>query len=501
MKKIISVLVAIILTATLFVVPSFAADNGKITITGTSSGKAFNIYRIFDLSLSDGEDNQKSYSYTINEDFKAFFTAKNLNTDQEAVDYFEDITDNSDEIKAFAEEVKLYALTNTINGKLRAVAAGDTLEISNLPLGYYLVYPEGGSNALCALTTTDPETSITVKSDYPTINKNIIENSNKVKTGVYAVNETITFELKSKVPDMTGYDKYYFVINDTLDAGFDYIGISTIDVGSKSDFEVDVDYSVTATDKTKLKIVLNDFINYTAGDDIVITYTAKLNSNAVLGSAGNVNEVLLIHSDDPYFDYQGTNEPLDGEPVGVSPKDYVKAFTFKFQGTKVNDSDETLSGAKFSLWTPTAITGADTKTYKASDSDPEITLYKIVGDLETGSDGIISHSVKNGTYYLYEDVAPSGYNALTDPIIFTVSSTTTDGTLTLDALDVADNSDVTATLSTGLITTEILNKVGTIMPETGGIGTTIFTVLGILIMAGAVLSFIVINKKKTIKNK
>lgn len=270
--------------------------------------------------------------------------------------------------------------------------------------GYYLVKDTDGSpnpnqsaKTRYILTTTDA-IQPTAKSDFPTISKNIIEGNNETKTNTAAIGDTVVYQLKSKVPDMTGYNKYYYIVNDTMSKGLtlDYdatkltgitvtVGTETLtnqnpnDDDTPTDKEFYVETTAEADGKTKIKVVFKNFKQYEKDAPIVISYNATLNENANVGSVGNPNVVDLTFSNDPNYDYFGSytpdsenpgkpgkpekpDEPNPGdpenpnnpenpkEPTGKTPEEEVITYTTAIKLTKIDkNSKDMLNGAVFKI--------------------------------------------------------------------------------------------------------------------------------------------------------
>ncbi len=201
--------------------------------------------------------------------------------------------------------------------------------------------------------------TITPKVDHPTVDKKIgTDISTGVSSNTATIGDKIPYVIASKVPEMVGYNKYFFVLNDTMSKGLTFnndvvikIGTTTLDTTA-----YDVTYD-TATNS--MKIVIKDFISYKAqaGQDIVVTYSATLNENADTTQTGNVNTVGLTYSNNPNVDSQGDtdngkpDEPAPTDPTGKTPDVKTVTYATKLQLTKVDGSDHDLKleGVKFQL--------------------------------------------------------------------------------------------------------------------------------------------------------
>ena len=352
-----------------------------------------------------------------------------------------------------------------------------------------------------------------------------------------------TYVIDSKVPEMIGYDKYFFIMKDTMSKGLTYNNNLTITVGDKT-LVADTDYTLTVTENedgtTDLKIVFNNFIQYNTeefiGDKIEVTYTAILNEDAVLYTDANTNEVYLEYSANPSVKYEGENEPdydeddKDKEPLGETPVVDVETYTTALELIKTDAMGKRLQGAEFTLTGETLnIVRVTTSTFEVDENgeywkltdgsytttDPNGTIdgesvdtsvyesvdvkYKKVVTVEmketpgeaisvnsaVGEDGILRfEGLKAGTYKITELKAPDGYNILDGDVEVTINWDPTTGTFTYGN---AVNSDGAARIT-------IVNQIGTELPSTGGIGTTLFYVFGgILVLAAVIL---LVSKKR-----
>ena len=426
---------------------------------------------------------------------------------------------------------------------------GDTDEtnndalITNLPAGYYLVKDQDSSLANTNSAYTRyilqvlGDTELGAKNEVPSVDKKIQEGDTQVSANTASIGDSIPYVISSKVPDMTGYNKYYFVLNDTMSKGLTFnndvvVKINGTALGTDA---YTVTYSTDATTGvTTLKIVLKNFIQYNTatykGKDITVTYSATLNEKAELGPAGNVNDVKLTYSNDPNFDYQGTDEPGPSEPKGETPKVEVKTFTTGIKLTKVDNSTppQTLTGAKFSIagdavkvtlinrevyktisgepvddnvwymlkdgtYTKTAPTDAtkdsyDSTTQKYAKITEVVETTKTEPVSATGyvnSSGVLTfEGLAAGTYTITELVAPEGYNLLKSPITVVITGSLNQNQKTCSWSATVDGENATIG-NDNLIQLTAKNSSGNELPSTGGIGTTLFYVLGGLMVVGA----------------
>ena len=220
---------------------------------------------------------------------------------------------------------------------------------------------------------------------------------------------------------------------------------------------------------------------------IVVEYTCTLNSNAVIGSNGNPNTVYLTYSNNPNHD--------GGGETGHTPKDTVIVFTYKVTANKVDESNEALPGAAFTLYKnykgtdplptgKTAVTEIKYNNNKNSYSIADDDKWVVVDTTEAGTATTFSFErIDDGDYLLVETTTPNGYNAV-EPMKFTVTATHTEGE-TPELTELKGGDKFTGDLESGNLTTSVENKQGTTLPETGGIGTTMFYIIGSAMVLGA----------------
>ena len=196
------------------------------------------------------------------------------------------------------------------------------------------------------------------KTDVPTVDKNIKEGDTSVKANNASIGDVINYEVKSAVPDMTGYTKYFFVLNDTMSKGLTFNNDVAVTIGGTTlgANKYTVAYNTDTTGITTIEIVIKNFINYTKGDAILVTYSATLNQDASLDPvAGNPNKVQLTYSNNPNVDGKGDpknpDKPGEGAPTGKTPESETKTYVTGIKLTKVDgqNKNQTLTGAKFEI--------------------------------------------------------------------------------------------------------------------------------------------------------
>ena len=533
-------------------VPAYAAGSFSITITNPVTGYSYEAYQIFTGEYANGVLSNVDWGDGVNPaalltelqlPASATSTGVDFTACTDAADVANAISNttmNSANKEALAKIIKKH-LTTTTSGTATAPNADGNYVIENLDGGYYMVVnsvaPEGAEKSRFMLQVIQNVT-VTPKVDTPTVKKEIVdeEGKNGVPAKTVSIGDTVHFKVTSEVPNMTGYTKYFFIVNDTLSKGLTYSGDDSlaIKVGNHTltGEEYSVSSSVDANGITKLKIVFKDFLNKyknNVGDEIVVSYDATLNPQAETGINPNTNEVVLNYSTDPSVVPQGTDEPgQDDPPLGESPKAKSYVYTTSIEITKTDENGDLLSGAEFTL-TGTAMNVVvvveedfvvDTLgeyyrlkdgTYTTEDptgdpvhdapyEDPD-TLYSkttkttIRGKGQTGEKvdvkgttvlGVLSFTgLGEGTYTLKESVTPVGYNTMDDIVFKVVASYNTAHEPTFTITD-ADGIEMTSftVAGTGAISTTIRNLPGSSLPTTGGIGTTLFYVFGSLMVIG-----------------
>lgn len=489
MKKFASVLVAIVLVLAMSV-PAFAAGTwtGTITINSAANvsvdGKTFEAYKILDAEAVDTDDLSKGVVYTIPAAMQSFYDTKFGGDDgsatiEEVVAALDAIKDDSDALQAFAKEALAAAKTAGITAKT-ATGADDKAVFNDLPFGYYVIEDKGAATPISALMLKTTSEEITIKADKPSIEKKIDGDTDDDSTtnglvdyNTAAIGEKVPYVLTSKVPDMTGYASYTYTVTDTFSDGLTFNDDVKITIGG-NDY---TDFTVVEDGQT-VTIKFNNFIDLKdqAGDEIKITYSATVNENAIVGVEGNPNKVDLEYS----------NNPNDNTSTDKTPEDTVYTYVVDLVINKVDEDNAPLAGAEFEVRDSEGTVIAT----GTSDETGKVTF--------TWTEGI--KGLKDGeTYTIVETKAPAGYTKAAD-IEFTVTcNDPTDISVSANCEWVSDNEAVTFTI-TGTAEADdyfeatIVNKTGSLLPETGGMGTTMFYVLGSLLVVGAAI--LLVTKKR-----
>lgn len=461
-KKIAGILLAILLVFAM-TTTAFAAGTGTITVDNPQAGQTYTAYKIFDVVY----DAEGHYSYTIDSNNEWFSTVQAYATAENGMTLTQVIgttTYNVSTTAAFSASKFANTLKAAVSGKTAGIALADqgdgTVKAANLDLGYYFVSSSTG--AICNLTTTNPTATIHDKNDVP-FDK--VDDKSTVDVG-----ETVNYTITGKVPDYTGYATYTYLITDTMSTGLTFkkdvkVTIGGTDVTTACTVTYDVDGNAN---KFTVSIPVK---NYTFGAEIKVAYSAVVNKNAV--AKIEKNSATLTYSNDPVNNTTATTTP-DEETV-YSAKIVIDKYAAGSESTK-------LEGAEFYMYKKV---GEANKYYKVADNgvvswvDTKETATKMT----TNAQGAASFDgIADGTYYLEEVKAPAGYNLLTGPVEVTVNGTTATE---------ADSSALT-------VTKAIENNTGSLLPSTGGVGTTMMFIVGGALALGAAVLFV--TKKRMSKN-
>ncbi len=485
MRKLLAMVLAFMMVMSL-ATTAFAATTGTVR---NDTDRTYNAYQIFSGTQATDSAVLGDIAWGTGINAEAFLTElqkievfKDCETAADVAAALKGVDDKSDTAKAFANLAAKH-LTDTAT----EVAANAT---ATLDSGYYLLVDTSTGNAAqnpaLLQVTNATDINITDKSGAPSVDKTIKDEGDAAEG---SIGDTFTFVLTATMPTtFEGYDSYKVVFKDTLSKGLTYNNDATVSVEG---FTV-----ATSTDTAGNTIITVTNANVldigvTAGSKITVTYTATLNSNAVVGSAGNPNTVKLEYSNDPNW-----NGGPEQEPTKETPEDKVVVFTFELDVTKVDgETKKNLADAKFKL------ENAGGK-WATVDTNGKLTGWADTKDegsvLTSGADGLFKFiGLDQGIYKLHEIEAPAGYNLLKDPITIVITATVTDTeetqeltALTIKVGEETENGDVT----TGVVTTTVENNSGATLPETGGMGTTMFYIFGAVLMIGAAV--LLVTKKR-----
>ena len=487
MKKLITLL-AVLTLALAMAVPAFAeSSTGTITIDNAVTGTTYKAYRIFDLESYDTDKN--AYSYKLNSawnGFPAYSTTIDGNLvsastffSVNSAGYIEWNDAKKDAGADFAKLAKAFVVEKNIAWDKTETATDAKVTFTDLTLGYYLVDTSLGS--LCSLDTTAPSVTIKEKNSDTTIEKKIvIDGDEKVDSNSAGIGDTVNFEITITVKD--GAPKGY-VLHDKL-SGLTFNPNSLeVKVGTTT-LTPDTDYTLETNpeDGDSFDVKFKDG-KLKTNDVVVVTYSATVAANATIAGAGNKNTAQL--------EYNGKH----------STKEETTTYVWKLNVHKyVLDSknkEVALSGAKFVLYRKDDTDKKYYATLTGSKIDNWVTDENNATTLVTSGEGnILIEGLNVGTYYLKETEAPVGYNKLTEPIEVKITATS-DATGVSETVEYKNSSETSYTKATDA-TVKVLNKAGTQLPSTGGIGTTLFYVIGGGLMAVAAVLLVT---KKRMNNK
>ena len=458
------------------------SNNGSITINDAVVGQTYTIYQILDLESYNASVN--AYAYKAATAWNAFINSDAIKGTYVEVDAQGYVTwkDGAD-AAAFAKATQKYAKDNSIANQGSVTATTTTVSFTGLDLGYYLVDTTLGT--LCSLDTTNPNVTMEEKNEVPTNVKTVEEDS----TGNYGekndadIGQTVNF--KSTITAQAGAQNYVF--HDKMSAGLTYNNDAKVYTDESMTTELATgNYSVSTSpdDKDTFDIVFTqEYLNtITAETKLYVKYSATLNENAVIAGDGNPNTSKVSYG---VKDGTTTNEPS-----GETPPSKTTTYTWQFDILKYANGDKNtvLKDAKFVLLNSDRSKVATIKNGKL-DSWINIPSAQEGAEIQWPEAAVLTTD-ENGkaaiagldadTYYLREIAAPAGYNKLAGDVTVIISPTA---------------SEDGKTLTLASVTAEIENKSGTELPSTGGIGTTIFYVIGGVLVIGAAALLIAKRRK------
>ena len=468
MKKLIGLMLVLAMVMMCFA--TVLADGDSITISlkdpdpGTDPGETLVGYKIFDVTKTEGIDasNNNSentgfaYSIAANSPWLSvveslkdgetpYFNLVRASDGQSyAVTLNESVSISEDVAKDIAS--KLLA-NKPSNASSISVATGTPVEADP---GYYLFTSPLGENLVLATTNIE----ITEKNDYPTVSK---EDDKEDDTA--SIGDDVVYTIEITVPEKANNT---ITVNDTMSDGLTFKGDALDSVTIQDGGNVTEGYTFTKGTNGFSVEFDADCVKANQGKTIVITYTATLNARAVVGVVadddGNRNDVEITYSNYSMTDY----EPLE---------------TYEYEVVKVKADNKILTGAEFTLWNDAESTDEANKIGVVATNTTGV--YRVAADGETPITGnmvtddngkLTIIGLGNGSYYLQEEVEPEGYNKLGHRHNFTI--TDADKPATVDDGECKDGD-------------KIVNQTGTELPSTGGMGTTLFYVIGGLLIIGA----------------
>ena len=518
MKKLFTILLALALLVSLCSV----AMATKITVEGGANGSVYSAYKL--LNATDGGSGK--IAYTFNEKYTAILQAITGKTEiNEVVDYILS-KDNDAGIREFAD-----AVYQQIADAVPAIEADYVSEdgvFADVAQGYYLIAetevgdPSDTFSLVMLKTAGQDDITVFTKEDKPTVVKKVLEKNDSTNFSEWGdsadhdIGDNVEYYIRGTLSSKYAlYDSYYYSFTDEMVKGLTYNEDAKVYVvNGENEYEVTEYFQIKliSNDETELAgfmaegnlkeidAVCEEF-EITADSVIMVKYTALLNENAVKGPQGNPNYVYLEYEANPYLEADGeidtTDRPGDDgstkDKPGKTPIDINIVFTIDSVVNKVDKDGNALEGAGFTLY----------KWIKTDDAEG----WEQIGDERSGATTFVFEGLDSGIYKLVETTIPAGYNEC-KPVEFEVACEYNKDVdpHTMTALKVYDRegNDIStgddamfnATLELGQISANIVNLTGVELPETGGIGTTIFYIVGAVLALGAIVLLVAMKRMK-----
>ena len=448
MKKIVSLLLAAVMVMAMSI-SAFAAGTGSITITppddiDTSAEITYTIYKVFDADAS-ADGTKISYKLV---------SGKTTAPAGFSVDKAGNVTyDGGEEVteltQADIDAIAAYVTDDDIVGTAKSTGGNDAV-IENLPNGYYYITTTTGS--VVTINSTKPDAEVDDKNVVPGVNKEITGASSYDADGKKALAQVGT-EVEYTATITVGKGQLGYVFKDTLGTGLEYVD-GSLEV---TDMTADTDYTLAVSGQNITVTFEDDSIKGLAQDsEIVVVYKAKVTSAALQDNPAKNTATISYGNDSQY-----TSKPSETE-----------TYNAKITVIKNDDQNEPLAGAGFVL------KNADGKYYKFADGAVSwVDAEADATEYTSGDDGKLDGEftgLADGTYTLVEKTTPSGYNTAEDKEITIAKGDYSAGNLKQEAT--------------------VINKAGSVLPATGGIGTTLFYVVGSVLVIGAAV--VLISKRR-----
>lgn len=502
-KKITAIMLSIMMVLGMSSVVSASGASGTVTPTGSitinnaAPGETYNIYRILDLESYSRSGETENYAYKLRSD-KATGSTKSwsdfINLDEiKGTSGYVTLLDGDyvtwkegASVEGFAQKALAYATNNTttIAADDTKTATTSTVSFSGLPLGYYLVETSVGT--VIALNTTNPIWTIQDKNVAPTVKKEV----SKTENGTYREESTASIGdivyFKTTIAAKKGARNY--VLHDTMSAGltFNESSIVVKKEGATTPLERDSDYELVTDATAKgdsctfhIKFTESFCNSITADTNIIVTYSATLNEQANIGpTTGNTNTTYLKYGDNR----------ITTEPTTTTYTFEIPVLKYTSKGTPA--AEIPLANAKFKLskdengtnpinLVDSTKSGDSDNTYRVAKATEDPSITKITEIITPDSGKLRIQGLAEGTYYLTETKQPDGYNKLSKAV----------------KIEIRENGNIfvdDGASSTNLVKVE--NKSGSLLPSTGGRGTTLFYILGAILVVGS--GVVLITKKR-----
>ena len=452
-KKFASLLLALVMVFAL-ATTAFAAGTNSITVEGAQEGETYKLYKMLDLIVN---ESNTAYSYTVNTEWKDFFTTgagkDYVDIDKQGYVTWKTEKKTAADMEAFGKAAAAAVSEKTVVATQTPTADG-SFTFANLDAGYYLITSSNGTLAIVDTTPTNPAATVNEKNPDHTLDKQVQEDSDSSwgKANSAQIGDTVNFKttitVKKGAKNLIMHDK----MEDGLSFNADSVAIASLTKGT--------DYTVVTTGLTdgctfEIRFEQSYLDTITADTTLTVTYNAVLNKSADITN-GEKNDAKITWGDASNTEWSET---------------VTKTYQFDILKYAANDIEKNpLAGATFQL---KDANDNVVKLVKVSDTE-----YRVANGNEAGavdefttvaSGKIVIKGVDLDKYTLVETAAPAGYNKLKDPVEVTVPET-------------------------NALTVEVPNASGTELPSTGGMGTTIFYVLGSILVIGAAV--LLVTKKR-----
>ena len=473
--------------------PETAATTYTITIDKNEAGRVYHAYQIFTGDISTEELTNVKWGDGISSaGISALCTLFSLDpATATANNVAQEITTEADAKDAADTLASSNGLTNASNFQFQ----NGTYVLSGLEPGYYMIVDDTvlGENANSSLSAymmrLVKSVTVTPKDSVPKLEKKVSDindslqatHDTHLESADYDIGDTVPFHIHITLgTNIDQYESYEIVVTDTMSEGLTYLGNMSVKYGTH-----DLDPScyqvttpVTNADKTSsFTIVFSDLYQMKdtsgnsvvphAGGNLLINYDATLNEKAVIGSNGNINTASMTFSNNP-----------NGEGTGKTPDDSAVVFTYQLNVNKVDQDENPLVGAEFTL-------------YKNDINGEWHAINRFTTNADASSFSFTG--LDDGEYKLVETKTPIGYNTIEDMEFEIVAGHNT-ALDTLTGNKVNGQIELTVSKDTGILSTTVVNEKGATLPSTGGIGTTIFYVAGGLLVCVAIV--LLVTKKR-----
>ncbi len=464
MKKFKLILFSVLLLVMMLPNRVFAADTGSIKIDNPVKDETYKLYKIADLYSYDGD----AYLYTIEEDnpFYSYLTGSEGKQYMTVEDRWDELNSRTihvinwvkgASVSDFTAAIKNYIKNNKIEALKTVVSDGTEISFTDLPLGYYLV--DSSVGALCGLDTTDPDVIIHEKNFVPSVEKQVMNNGLPEKSNTASIGDELDFVVV--ITAFAGAQNY--ILYDEASAGITFDENSLDSVSIDDTYVLNSNYVYTLDDAQHFHIEFKQsFLDGIEGEtEITVRYKGKLNEKAVIGDGGNSNTAYLQY---------GTDSKTENS--------VTRTYTYEFQIVKTDASEKVISGATFNLYK-----GGTLLSFIKEGNN-----YRLAMPNEQGATSTIEASIAtiqglgNGTYGLVEVSAPAGYTPIDYSVNVTINNANNDAT-------VIDN----IYQGQGI---QVINRTGGILPNTGGSGTAVMVVAGVIFVLAAIVLIRSTKKEK-----